>query len=213
MKPDTLGYKANSGIKSILVIASLFGSVSVEGQFARLEAIFASVLNCESSPSLGDSPELTSSFDLTARICSPLTVLRSLLHFVHDHIADLAFCSELRNYLAPVDLPALPEATQQHEDKVSATSSFVNKLFGETLLEQLRCREAVARFMLVSGFEPVLALDGMLIMYERTASTSSTEGTTSRYPRSAYDPRPSDRSGGDYSPRRRAFELQGHSRT
>ncbi|ORY70654.1 putative zinc-finger of transcription factor IIIC complex-domain-containing protein [Leucosporidium creatinivorum] len=128
MRPDTLGYKANSGIKSILIIASLFGSVSVEGQFARLGAIFASLLN--------------------ARIRSPLTVLRSLLHFVHDHIADAAFCEELRNHLSPVDLPALPDMAQQHEDKVAATSAFVSKLFGETVLEQLRCREAIARFML-----------------------------------------------------------------
>lgn len=102
--------------------------------------------HCRPAPSaLADSPAPP-----TARICSPLTVLRSLLLYIRGHIADPTFTENLRATLAPVELPALPEPSQHFVGKVEVTASFVDRLFGETMIEQLRCREAIARFMLVS---------------------------------------------------------------
>ena len=148
VRPDAIIYKPDSSVRTIFLLTALFGEADAREQFRRLNARFASTLNCEAIAPRRAT--LLTRPSLTARTSSPLTTLRSLLHYVKDHVADHSSFSEaLRSFLHPIELPALPNATAQYADKVETTAAFVDKLFGETMLEQLRCREAIARFMQV----------------------------------------------------------------
>jgi hypothetical protein len=113
--------------------------------------ILQSPLDCKFTSSAADDGRLTSIVQ-TARLRAPAGVLQSFLHFTHDNLASPAFSRQLQSFLStPTSAPPLKPVALL-ANKVAVGLALFNDLFGDLFLEGLRCRETVARFMLVSSF-------------------------------------------------------------